>query len=204
MCVLWWVALAVGGLLPVTAASASQQVAGHSTFLGTPPLLPTRRRIQQSTTTTITMDFANPRAPLHRTPDNVPEPNAIPAEELQALWLQQQSPLLNGDKGATNREEPAGEDSNEGNPRRRFLLFAILLPTVAFVLGAFVLLRPNQGLVWRQVAERRNNNTETEGLFQTPEEPSPPPTTNTPEQPYRDDAGAVPEKGYAEITRNVV
>ena len=170
--------------------AASTTTSSHS-----PPFVSSHRRVQQSSN-----NFVNPRFPLHRTPDDIPEPNAISPQELQALWLLQQSPHLDA---GTNREQ--GADDKQGDARRRFLIVVIVVPALAFVLGATLLLRPQKGILWRRFADRRDKkqNTETEGLFQTTDENELAP--QSPEQAYYTDKdNKVPEKGFAEIRRNVI
>ena len=199
---LLWLTL-TGGLPPAVQSQqeSSQSTRGHyyhaaaaaAAAASPASLLVTshHRRVQQQATSS---DFSNPRAPLHRTPDDQPEPQAISQAELQALWLQHMSPPLGK---INNRDDTAEGDDDDDNARRRFLLFVILLPAAAFVLGAYVLARPQKGILswWKQ--RRHDGNTETEGLFQTTDE-----RELGPEQPYQDDK--VPKKGFAEIKRNVI
>lgn len=199
---LLWLTL-TGGLPPAAVQSqeeSSQSTKGHyyhaaaaaAAAASPASLLVTshHRRVQQQATLS---DFSNPRAPLHRTPDDQPEPQAISQAELQALWLQHMSPPLGE---INNRDDTAGGDDDD-HARRRFLLFVILLPAAAFVLGAYVVARPQKRILsWRK-QRRHDGNTETEGLFQTTDE-----RKLGPEQPYKDDN--VPKKGFAEIKRNVI
>lgn len=195
---LLWLTL-TGGLLPTVQSQEelSQSTTGHSYHAAAASptaslsLATSHRRVLQRQTTT--SDFSNPRAPLHRTPDDQPEPQAISQDELQALWLQYMSPPPLGT--INNRDDTANGDDDD-HARRRFLLFVILLPAAAFVLGAYVLARSQKGILSRQRRQRQDETAETEGLFQTTDEKE-----LGPEQPYHD---KVPKKGFAEIKRNVI
>lgn len=160
------------------------------------------RSLQEGSDTT----FRNPRAPSRRTPDDVPEPNSIPQSELQALLLLQNE--NNRINATANREKDQadGNGGNGGDPRRRFLMAVIFIPTICLVLGTFVLFRAKKHF------RNSGSNTETEGLFQTQndkefvaqenlqEQPPPPPPKQS--SSYHDSVSD--EGSFAEIRKNVI
>lgn len=149
---------------------------------------PFTRNLQPSAST-----FTNPRAPSRRSPDDVAEPNSISQEELQALLLSKSSSSSAGLSSSNNRE--GGDDEDDDNySRTKLLLFVILIPTSAFVLGACILFR-----VSKRNTRGGGRRTETEGLFQTRDE-NEFVITQPAEQPYRD----VPKQGFAERRPNVI
>eukprot|EP00977_Amphora_coffeiformis_P026890 scaffold31414_cov183-Amphora_coffeaeformis.AAC.9 len=185
---LWlWGALGVlstiGHLVDTTMTTGISSSSSSSSWMVVDTGLPAAfsRNLQSSFTT------ANPRAPLHqRTPDGVAAPNSISQEELQALLLAKSPTGLIS--GSSNRE--GGED-DDNKDRQKFLLFVVIIPTLALLAGAYVLLVR----VRRKTNNKGNVVNETEGLFQTPTDET------QQEQPYYQD---VPHQGFAERRPNVI
>jgi hypothetical protein len=121
-------------------------------------------------------EFSNPRAPARRTPDDQAEAGSLNIQ-------------------ATDRESSDSND-DDGKERHRFLL-TILIPTVAFVLGAAYLLQRRR----RRLPQRQSpDHEETDGLVHALEEDA---FSTKEDLPYQDD-GSAPSHAYAEIRRNVI
>lgn len=134
-------------------------------------------------------EFSNPRAPARRTPDDQAEAGSLSREELQTLLLGSHNIQ------ATDRESSDSND-DDGKERHRFLL-TILIPTVAFVLGAAYLLQRRR----RRLPQRQSpDHEETDGLVHALEEDA---FSTKEDLPYQDD-GSAPSHAYAEIRRNVI
>lgn len=144
---------------------------------------------------------ANPRAPSRRTPDDIPEPNSISRAELEALVLQQSA--LSDSNGealgpvSNNDDRDTSSTTANDNVRRRFLFLVIFLPAIALLGGVYVLRRRGRYTRQRNAAAIMS---ETEGLTKDYH----PSAGKKPSQPYRDNTDDVPDKGYAEIRRNVI